>query len=253
VRASALFIGCALAATVGCPRAVAPAPLALPPPCTAFAPAADPTSLRLAWLVGDDVTEAQLRALREPAAALWARFGVTLADAGRERARLTSPFAPGGKGVAGALAPLFDVVRERASRANDGVDVIVLPRLVDPGSPAAAFFSRLDGLTLSPAHRATLARAPGASAEEARALYDALALERFRPTVLVAVDDLQAPDFRLAHELGHALGLDHEADATNLMASQRRGGCAPALRDDQLRALRPAAARPAATRTGRRD
>jgi hypothetical protein len=243
MRGSCAVIVCAwLCAAVasGCALPLSPSLTpSLPAPCAAPSTERLERVVELSWLIGDAVRTVEVDALRGPTTKLWGAYGVQLVTTEQTSTALRSPFAPGGRDLASALAPLFQLVRGRAALSLEGVDVIVLERLVPAGSAAEGFFSRLDGLTLSPAHRETLSTKTDGPSIEARALYDALGLERFRPTVLVSARSPDTPiDLRVAHEVGHALGLDHVNDATNLMASSRRAGCAPILDDRQLARLR---------------
>lgn len=117
------------------------------------------------------------------------------------------------------LAPLKAFVRGHAAK-GDTVHLVVLEEVVDVRSPLARSL-RLDGIGLS---------VEGASTPAAKQLMTEIG--PCAPVLLVDQDALDAS--LLLHELGHALGLPHHADPTNLMHEQR----GTRLTEKQLAAFR---------------
>ena len=128
-------------------------------------------------------------------------------------------------------APLAEALAQRAvPYRKHTVVVVVLPEISQPGGLGEALFERLRGLTFSPWLRDRVG-------PQERALYDALNLpERFTPVVFVGTEPLSEVgpeiDVTLAHELGHAMGLVHQASPRDLMADTVHR-CEPGLRAEQ--------------------
>jgi hypothetical protein len=150
--------------------------------------------------------------------------------AGPPRALPPEPMLVGGQ-PGEAVAPLRDfLAREAGGPVRAGgepiVNVVLLSRIAAVDSPARRYFVELEGLTVSP-HLTS--RGDG--------LRRLLELpESFVPTILLSVDDIRhrppgRVDLSAAHELGHALGLEHR-QGVDLMAA-RPPRCVPALHDDQ--------------------
>ena len=238
---------------LGCPRSLAPAPLpAAGPVSLPCPPQASPEPravLPVSLSLGDDVPPGRAAHIVAAATAYWRRYGVDLVVTERARTRLTAAVTDAAlsptnthEALAQVLAPAFGFVRERAAQRSAGsaIDIVLLPRLMTPGSRATDFFTRLDGFTLSPHHRDTLVGDP-----EAAALYTALDLATFRPTVFLATPDAPSQpagqaDLRLAHELWHVFGLDHVGGAHRLMSTARSGATCPELDEAEQRTMQSA-------------
>jgi hypothetical protein len=121
----------------------------------------------------------------------------------------------------------------RSTQAND-VHLVILPEILSSQSALAPYFSSLDGVTLSPFLSEGW-------------MHEALGLKEYTPTVfLVHADQRKArkadADTLLAHEIGHAFGLAHHGEPSNLMSQTRRPDCNPVLNDEQILILRSAMA-----------
>lgn len=109
--------------------------------------------------------------------------------------------------------------------------IVLLPRLIEPGSALTHWFTELRGLTVT-------------AAEPGGPLAGLLEDEApFTATVLASWEDIAqerpgAFDSTLAHEIGHALGLSHVTTRGNLM-NATPGRCAPVLDATQLAAITP--------------
>lgn len=176
---------------------------------------ADPSvsrRLRVSIEVAHGVPPAEAAWHTRWAARVWRTQGVELVEVGWSRVADAPIFAgASGETVAEVVAPL----RARLEGAEADVRVVVIPSLAEDGSPAARWFDPLVGFTLSPA----VAVGDGEVAAAFRALGVTAGTV---PTVFVGVERLSTlPEerarFVLAHELGHALGLDHVAAPGNLM------------------------------------
>lgn len=210
-----------------------------------------------------DVPDATLRRILGGASRWWGERGLWLSLAGEPR---TEPVAPVLTGLRREMKEMLlaeglpweggtpeeqEAVRQKvvdyvtaplkaelAARAvpyrKHTVVVVVLPEIGAPGTLAEALFERLRGLTFSPWLRDRVG-------PDERLLYDALELpERFVPVVFVGTEPLNelGPeiDVTLAHELGHALGLPHEASSLDLMADAVHR-CEPGLSAVQAKQL----------------
>ena len=133
---------------------------------------------------------------------------------------------------------------EHALDPSRGVNVVVIPDIVDPRlEDSLDFGGEVVGFGISPALFERLAlEDPG------RALYELLGVgQAFTPTLLVGFRTitrvLRYPDAVIAHEMGHALGLPHREIAGNLMDPIASPGCRGGLLEEQVAQMGPFASR----------
>ena len=135
--------------------------------------------------------------------------------------------------VKAALGPLREAVKE----ADGTVHLWVLREIATHEAAARRALSDVSGLAVSPF-----------GDEEAGQLREALSLESgFAPLMVLGLDGGpgRAPgevELTLAHELGHAAGLGHVREPSNIMFSGAFR-CVPEVSVDQLEALRRLQAR----------
>lgn len=220
------------------------------PPCRALAAVPGHRTLSLVVVRGSGVPEREAQRLAGLAASYWRQRGlelrvdgpvgvvedeplivgrareveVELSRAGAADRELTDEERTRAAARV-ALAPLRRFLERHATPARDAVQIVVLTRVVQPGSVLTGALTDVQGLTFSPRLRGGLG--------------GLLGIERFTPTVLLSVEELRGAyreDAALtpAHEVGHALGLEHEADPANLMATSRTRGCQPVVDARQL-------------------
>ena len=131
------------------------------------------------------------------------------------------------------LHRLREFVREHAADDDGSIRIVVLQAIAPPNSPVTRATGGLRGLALSPAISSAglhfdLRSVLGAS---------------HAPVVLLAPRGDSVADARvLAHEIGHALGLDHRHHPHNLM-TQHDHGCAPVIDAEQAATMRQALTR----------
>ena len=192
------------------------------PPCLPITPIDADLAIRV-WR-GQGVPAAPTERLE----AWWAAEGLRLRISAEGERAIGDALGPA-DGVtsearrAAVIAPL----RALLAPADGTVHLLVVARVAAPDSPMLHLLPELDGLALTPLSPAD---------DPIRALFP---LDGVAPLVVVAQD---AGTEVVAHELGHALGLGHDADPRSVMAATRARGCRPTLTTAQRAQLKDALA-----------
>jgi len=141
------------------------------------------------------------------------------------------------------FAGLRSFVRGQSNPPRTSISVVVLPHIASPDVAASFQGGVIAGLGLSP----TLFKNVAAN-DPSKNLFDLIGLgEDFTPTLFVGHADVVAlaksPDVIVAHELGHAMGLQHTQDPGNLMTQfAASNACIPGLDDAEIAVLKSTAA-----------
>lgn len=140
---------------------------------------------------------------------------------------------------------MFRQIREfvtaQSNPPKPRVNVVVLAHIAAPDI-AGQLNGVIGGLGLSPRLFRDIA-----DGDPNKNLFDILALpEDFTPTLVLGHDDIERlaknVDGIVAHEMGHALGLQHTQEPGNLMTQgQATKACLPGLTNEQITQLRDAA------------
>jgi hypothetical protein len=218
-------------------RALLQQPPTVERPCDGFAPPSIGGEIGLRIFLGADVATERARAALASLPSYFGAHGVGLRLVGPPRQLGAGPMLASGEPDQ-ALAPLREFLKREATgpqrdSAAVVVNVVLLSRIADADSPARRYFTELEGLTLSP-------HLPPRGAE----LHRLLGLSQsFVPTILLSIEDIRRlppgrVDLSAAHELGHALGLEHR-EGVDLM-SPRPPRCVPPLREEQQAQVRRA-------------
>lgn len=141
------------------------------------------------------------------------------------------------------FADLRTFVKTESNPVLSRVDVVVLEHIASPDVAAELNGGIIAGLGISPA----LFKNVSAS-DSSKDLFTSLGLpDEFTATLFVGHTDIVKfagnPDGIVAHEMGHALGLQHTTDPGNLMTQgQATQACVPGLTADQVAQLKSAGA-----------
>jgi hypothetical protein len=132
-------------------------------------------------------------------------------------------------------------VKEQSNPVKDRIGVVLLEHIASPAVQAQLGIGILAGLGLSP----TLFRNI-AESDPSKNLFQVLALpDDFTPVLFVGHVDVEKlaanRDAIVAHEMGHALGLQHTTEPGDIMTQgQADKACLPGLTLDQVMQLRDA-------------
>ena len=209
--------------------------------------------LRLKLHLGAGVDPVRAHEILSAARRYWQPYAVEVEQVGEsERLELRSLFGASfseleqldEEALGDALyGPLRELISSQAQPPRALIHVVVLEDIVEGRAAAAAVLGDLVGLTLAPQLLSEV------EPEDPRARIVAqLGLEAFDATVLLSerhLRRLEGVGFvgAVAHELGHALGLEHHDERHNLMARGRHL-CLPGLDEAQVEALRERSSAP---------
>ncbi|MDB4933462.1 MAG: hypothetical protein JWP87_434 [Labilithrix sp.] len=141
------------------------------------------------------------------------------------------------------FANLRNFIRAQSNPPRKSINVVVLSHIASPDVAAQFQGGVIAGLGLSP----TLFQNVAAD-DASKNLFELIGLgEDFTPTLFVGHDDVvslaKSPDVIVAHELGHAMGLQHTKEPGNLMTQfAASNACVPGLSDDEIEVIKTTAA-----------
>ncbi len=137
------------------------------------------------------------------------------------------------------FADLRAFIRSQSNPPRRSVNVVILDQIASPDVAAQLKDGVIAGLGLSP----TLFKNVAAG-DASKNLFELIGLgEDFTPTLFVGHEDVtrlaKSPDVIVAHELGHAMGLQHTQEPGNLMTQfGASNACLPGLTDQEIDVLK---------------
>jgi hypothetical protein len=208
--AGSLLLAACTGREASAPLVVDPAVLVGAPACVAGEPAETAGALTLRVAHGAGVSPRQAVAAAEAAAVVWRDLGLTVRVRPPVSAPIAAPFDAAGAG------PAIAVVAENSVPVEEGVVVFVAVGGIFGGPAPVGWGVHAAGWTVRP--------------DTAPSGFPAA----FSPTVFVDVVTPRRPgDLPLtgAHEVGHALGLDHRAGGEGALMRPGRDGqtCRPGI------------------------
>jgi hypothetical protein len=141
------------------------------------------------------------------------------------------------------FADLRDFIRSQSNPPRTSINVVILSHIASPDVAAQLKGGVIAGLGLSP----TLFKNVAAN-DPSRNLFELIGLgEDFTPTLFVGHTDVvslaKSPDVIVAHELGHAMGLQHTTAPGDLMTQYSgSNACTPGLTDGEIDVIRSTSA-----------
>ena len=137
------------------------------------------------------------------------------------------------------FADLRAFIRGQSNPPRTSINVVIIDQIASPDVAAQFKGGVLAGLGLSP----TLFKNVAAG-DSSKDLFELIGLEEsFTPTLFVGHEDVtrlaKSPDVIVAHELGHAMGLQHTQGAGDLMTQYAASNaCLPGLTDGEIDVLK---------------
>ncbi len=137
------------------------------------------------------------------------------------------------------FAPLRTLLQSKSQPVAHGFNLVVIAEILDPRLASLLDFKgELAGLGLSPTLLHLIS-----SDDPTKNLYTSIGIEgEFTPTLILGhrtiTKYLAVPDAVIAHEMGHAMGLQHVDDLNNLMYPKASPStCRPVLVSEQTKGL----------------
>jgi len=137
------------------------------------------------------------------------------------------------------FADLRAFIRSQSSPPRKSINVVVIDQIASPDVAALFKGGVIAGLGLSP----TLFKNVAAD-DASKDLFELIGVgEDFTPTLFVGHEDVtrlaKSPDVIVAHELGHAMGLQHTKEPGDLMTQfGASNACLPGLTDKEIDILK---------------